>query len=134
MATRHDSGPRGERAPESFDREQNEDEIQEVAVQRATAPPKNGRDDAIRRLKSLVKQLEHMSSVSVTVELALKGQAADQDIDIGQCVRLHVTGALYKRIDDVVAIGRHLGATIESPFEYDEEEVEGLADNADEDA
>lgn len=133
MATRHDSGPRGERAPESSDREQNEGEIQEIAVQSATAPPKNGRNDAIRGLESLVTQLEHMSSVSVTVELALKGQAADQDIDIGQCVRLHITGALYKRIDDVVAIGRHLGAMIESPFESGEEEAEGLADKADED-
>jgi hypothetical protein len=134
MATRNDSGPRRERAPKSSDREQNEGEIQEVAVHRATAPPKNGRDDAIRRLESLVKQLEHMSSVSVTVELALKGQAADQDIDIGQCVRLHITGELYKRIDDVVAIGRHLGARIETPFESGEEEAKGLADKADEDA
>ncbi len=72
---------------------------------------------AQKALAECVSRLGHIQSRAVTVELALRGNNAEQDSDIEQCVRIDISDALFVEVGKLIAVGRRLGIKIRNPFD-----------------
>jgi hypothetical protein len=79
----------------------------------ARARPKRRRSSGLgsavagRFLISLAEQLETIYSVSVTVQAALAGQNAEQDLDLARCLRVHVSDVVARVARETRSFARH---------------------------
>jgi hypothetical protein len=127
VATRNDNGRRRTRAPSIS---QKDKPGQEKAQGAKPAPgprakpipdrPAISADNLAKARKTLaecVRRLGHIQARAVTVELALRGNNAEQDSDIEQCVRVDICDALFVEVGKLIAVGRRLGVNIRNPFD-----------------
>lgn len=142
MATRHASGRRGMRAPSLKGKVRTEGK--RPAPQSSAAPGKSrapylgkaSPTEALRErrdgpstvspenlararhiLSNCVGSLGHIQARATTVELALKGNNAERDFDVAQCVRRDICDALFVEVGKLISAGRLLGAKIRNPFD-----------------
>jgi hypothetical protein len=143
MATRHDSGPQGEGAPEnpesfatppvfetSADGEEifDPEDVEDDAFDRANdtvrpepepigSDPKESHAAAIDHIERAVSKLGYVYSCSVVLRLAIDGQNADQDYEIADCLNRQVTTEVGRVIYRLVRAAKRLGADIPNPME-----------------
>ena len=70
----------------------------------------------LRQLTILARRLRGIYGVAITAELALRGQAADQDAEIADCLRIGVCDPINERIREFEALARNLRADPARPL------------------
>lgn len=64
----------------------------------------------LRKLTILTRRLRGIYGVAITAEIGLRGQAADQDAEIADCLRVGVCDPLDEQILELEALARNLRA------------------------
>ena len=71
----------------------------------------------IAPLTGIANRLTYIRATAVTVELALRAQNGDQDVDIAACMRAGVCDALDDQFTRLKAIIESLGGSLAMPSE-----------------
>lgn len=66
-------------------------------------------------LRESAHRLALVYSTCVTVQRALQAQKADEDTEIEECLRGHVTAAIYRELQDLRDLAQALHPTDETP-------------------
>ena len=72
-----------------------------ISSKRRAASRKGGDEELVTELKMLSLRLRAIDAASVTAQLALRHQAAEQDIEIADALRVGVCDALGDRIREL---------------------------------
>jgi len=81
-------------------------------------PTPNERGNSlIAPLTGIANRLTYIRATAVTVELALRAQNGDQDVDIAACMRAGVCDALDDQFTRLKAIIESLGGSLAMPSE-----------------
>jgi hypothetical protein len=64
----------------------------------------------LRQLMLLARRLRGIYGIAVTAELGLRGQGADQDVEIADCLRIGVCDPIDEQIRELEALARNLRA------------------------
>ena len=64
----------------------------------------------LRQLTILARRLRGIYGVAITAEIGLRGQSADQDAEIADCLRIGVCDPLDEQIRELEALARNLRA------------------------
>lgn len=68
------------------------------------------RVEHLRQLTLLARRLRGIYGVAITAHLALRGQAADQDAEIADCLRIGVCDPIDEQIRELEALAQNLRA------------------------
>ena len=72
-----------------------------ISSKRRAAFRKSGDDDLVTELTALALRLRAIDAAAVTAQLALRKQAAEQDLEIADALRVGVCDALGDRIREL---------------------------------
>ena len=75
-----------------------------ISSKRRAASRKNGDEELATELTALSLRLRAIHATAVAVQLALRCQAAEQDLEIAEALRAGVCDALGDRLDELGAI------------------------------
>ena len=71
--------------------------------------------EGLRHLSALVRRLQTIYGIAVTAEAALRQQAADQDVEIADCLRAGVCDPVADQARDLEAFIEHCRAKAPKP-------------------
>lgn len=71
--------------------------------------------EGLRHLSAFVRRLQTIYGIAVTAEAALRHQAADQDVEIADCLRAGVCDPVADQARDLEVFVEHCGAKAPKP-------------------
>jgi hypothetical protein len=74
--------------------------------------PAEQASDAVRRLVMVALRLKVIYGTALSVELALRKQDAEQDVDIAECLRSGVCNPIAEQADNMRSLAEKFGAQL----------------------